>query len=125
MRKFEFKKSYEEIDIAGEVFKVSLKDEDRNKYGGQLKKFYGIINKVNKADSTIEIDEAVALEEEFRTVILETVDVLFGEGSGAKLHKASDEQAEELIPVVFAVAEIINERRQEQVSKYSKKKKVK
>jgi hypothetical protein len=125
MRKFEFKKSYEEIDIAGEIFRVSLKDEDRKKYSGQLKKFYGIINKVNKADSTIEIDEAVALEEEFRTVILETVDVLFGEGSGEKLHKASDEQAEELIPVVFAVAEIINERREEQVSKYSKKKKVK
>ncbi|USK43533.1 hypothetical protein [Cytobacillus oceanisediminis] len=126
MRKFDFKKSYEEIEIAGEFYKVSLKDEDRKKYSEQLKKFYDLVNKVNVVDpDEIAIDAALKLEEEFKEITLETLDVLFGDQSGQELYAASDEQTEELIPIVFAVAEIINERRQEKLGKYTKKKKVK
>ncbi|WP_026582123.1 hypothetical protein [Bacillus sp. J33] len=126
MRKFEFKKSYEEIEIAGKVYKVSLTDEDRKKYSEQLKKFYDLVNKVNVVDADkIAIEEALNLEEEFKVITLETLDVLFGDHAGEELYKTSDEQTEELIPIVFAVAEIINERRQEKLSKYTKKKKVK
>jgi hypothetical protein len=54
--------------------------------------------------------------------MLETLDVLFGEGAGKELYDAAEEQTEELIPIVFEIAEIISERRQEQISKYTKKK---
>jgi hypothetical protein len=123
MKKFEFKKAYEEIEVAGELYKVGLKDEDRKKYSEQLKKFYALSESVNATDvNKLNIDESLKLEEEFKTITLETLDALFGEGAGEKLYKASDEQTEELIPIVFAVAEIINERRQEKMSKYTKKK---
>ncbi|MBU8773184.1 hypothetical protein [Cytobacillus oceanisediminis] len=126
MRKFEFKKSYEEIEVAGKIYKVSLKDEDRKKYSEQLKKFYDLVSKVNVVNvDEIAVDEAIKLEEEFKEITLETLDVLFGDQSGQELYTASDEQTEELIPIVFAVAEIINERRQEKFGKYTKKKKVK
>jgi hypothetical protein len=126
MRKFEFKKSYEEIEIAGKVYKVSLKDEDRKKYTEQLKKYYDMVNKVNTTDEdNLGIDKALQLEEEFKAITLETLDVLFGPGTGEELYQDAEEQVEELIPIVFAVAEIINERRQEKFSKYTKKKKVK
>lgn len=126
MRKFEFKKSYEEIEIAGKLHKVSLKDEDRKKYSQQLKKFYDLVNKVNKTDTdSLTLEGAQELEDEFKNITLETLDVLFGEKTGQELYKAAEEQTEELIPIVFAVAEIINERRQEKFSKYTKKKKVK
>lgn len=126
MRKFEFKKSYEEIEIAEKVYNVSLKDEDRKKYSQQLKKFYDLVNKVNKTDTdSLTLEGAQELEDEFKNITLETLDVLFGEKTGQELYKAAEEQTEELIPIVFAVAEIINERRQEKFSKYTKKKKVK
>jgi len=123
MRKFVFNKSYEEIEIAGKLKKVSLKDDDRKKYSQQLKKYAAMVNEVNKVDADkLDIDAALKLEEEFKTITLETLDVLFGEGSGQELYQDADEQTEELIPVVFAVAEIISERRQEKMSKYTKKK---
>ncbi|WLR54833.1 hypothetical protein LC048_20930 [Mesobacillus subterraneus] len=126
MRKFEFKKSYEEIEIADKVYQVRLKDEDRKKYSQQLKKFYDLVNKVNKTDTdSLTLEGAQELEDEFKNITLETLDVLFGEDAGQDLYKAAEEQTEELIPIVFAVAEIINERRQEKFSKYTKKKKVK
>ncbi|MBO1515606.1 hypothetical protein [Metabacillus bambusae] len=122
MRKFEFKKSYEEVEIAGEVYKVSLKDEDRKSYQEQLSKFYDLVSKVNAVDESISIESSMQLEVEAREITLETLDVLFGQGSGVKLYIASEEQAEELMPIVFSVAEIINERRQEKFGKYMKNK---
>jgi hypothetical protein len=121
MRKFEFQKSFEEIEIAGKQYKVSLKDEDRKKYTEQLKKFYNLVSDVNKTDESIGIDAAMKLEEEFKATTMETLDVLFGAGAGQELYQASEGQTEELIPIVFAVAEIINERRQEKFGKYIKK----
>lgn len=123
MRKFEFNKSFEEIEIAGKVYKVSLKDDDRKKYSEQLKKFYALVEKVNKTKEDIDINQAIGIEEEFKVITVETLDVLFGEGKGNELYLASGEQVEELIPIVFGVAEIINERREAKFSKYSKKKK--
>ncbi|MFS0776264.1 hypothetical protein ABC255_09680 [Neobacillus sp. 3P2-tot-E-2] len=123
MRKFEFKKSYEEIEIAGKVYKVSLKDNDRKRCSKQILKFNDIVTKVNVTDETsLNVEAAIKLEEDFKDTLLETLDVLFGEGSGDELYKAADEQTEELIPIVFEVAEIVQERRQEKISKYTKKK---
>lgn len=120
MRKFEFNKSYEEIEIAGKVYKISLKDEDRKCSSQQLLKYHGLVEKVNNTNADIE--EALKLEEEFKVITLETLDVLFGTGSGEELYLAADKQIEELIPIIFEVAEIINERRQVKYSKYLKKK---
>lgn len=123
MRKFEFKKSYEEIEIDGEIFKVSLKDEDRKNYSKQLSKFHEMINDIDtKNIDKITIDDAIAMEDRVKDITLETIDVLFGDGSSEKLYKKADEQVEEIIPIVFAVAELINERRQETMGKYTKKK---
>lgn len=122
MRKFEFKKSYEEIEIVGEVYKVSLKDEDRKKYQEQLVKFYGILSKAEQADEkTIMYEESLKLEDEVKIVTLETLDVTLGEGTGEKLYEAAEQQTEELLDIVWGIADIINERRQEKLSKYTKK----
>lgn len=124
MRKFEFNKAYEEIEIAGEVYKVSLKDEDRKKYSQQLQKFYNTVNKIISTDEKkITFEDSIQLEGEMKKTTLETLDVLFGEGASEKLYEASSEQYEELLPIVFDVAEIINERREEKFGKYLKKKK--
>lgn len=124
MRKFEFKKAYEEIEIAGEVFKVSLKDDDRKEYSKQLIKFHQIVEEVKSIDEKdMPLEKAIELEEKVREISLETLDVLFGSGSGEKLYEAADQQVEELMPIVFSVAEIINERRQESLNKYTKPKK--
>jgi hypothetical protein len=123
MRKFEFNKSYEEIEIAGKVYKVSLKDEDRKRCSKQILKFNDIVTMVNVTDEdTMGVEAAIKLEEEFKGTLLETLDVLFGEGSGDELYEAAEKQTEELIPIVFEVAEIVQERRQEKISKYIKKK---
>jgi ubiquinone/menaquinone biosynthesis C-methylase UbiE len=127
MRKFEFRKSYEDIEIAGKQYKVSLKDDDRKKYSKQLQKFYELVNAINSTDENkLTMDAAMQLEEQAKTIALETLDVLFGEGAGSELYAAAEEQTEELMPIIFSVAEIINERRQEKFGQYLKpKKKVK
>jgi hypothetical protein len=123
MRKFEFKKSYEEIEIAGKVYKFSLKDEDRKRSNQQILKFNDLVTKVDISDvDGMGGEAALKLEEEFKGTMLETLDVLFGEGAGKELYDAAEEQTEELIPIVFEIAEIISERRQEQINKYTKKK---
>lgn len=121
MRKFEFKKSYEEIEIGGEIYKVSLKDDDRKKYNNQLLKFYELVNQINNVEK-IDLKKSIELEEKAKEITLETLDALFGEGSADKLYEACEQQIQELMPLIYEVAEIIQERRKEKFSKYTKKK---
>jgi hypothetical protein len=124
MKKFEFKKSFEVIDIAGKEYKVGLKDEQRKQYSEQLNKFYQIAEKAKQTDENkLTLETAQQLEDEMKVVTLDTLDALFGSGSGEELYEAADHQTEELIPIVFSVAEIINERREEKFGKYTKKRK--
>jgi hypothetical protein len=121
-RKFEFKKAYEEVEIAGEKYKLSLKDDDRKKYSGQLEKFHEVVKEIESVDpKKIDFKKSQVYEEKMKEMALETLDVVFGEGSGAKLYELSGEQTDELIPLVFLVAEILNERREEKLQKYTKK----
>lgn len=123
MRKFEFNKSFEEIEVAGKQYKVSLKDEDRKKYQKQLKKFYDIVSKVKDTnEENIDFDEAIKLEDEVKVTTIETLNVTLGDGVGENLYDAADHQTEELFDIVWGIADIINERRQEKINKYTKKK---
>lgn len=121
-RKFEFKKSYEEVEIAGEQFKLSMKDDDRKKYAGQLEKFHTVVKEIEGVDpKDVDFKQSQVYEEKMKEMALETLDVVFGEGAGEKLYTLAEEQTEELIPLVFLVAEILNERREEKLEKYTKK----
>lgn len=123
-RKFEFKKSYEEIDIAGKIFKVSLKDSDRKEYNKQIKKFFDLTTEIDALDlKTLDINKGIEIEDNFTKVTLETLGVIFNEENAIEIYKMAGEQTDELIPIIFSVAEIINERRQSKVEKYSKKRK--
>lgn len=123
-RTFEFKKSYEEVNIAGETFKVSMKDSDRKRYGEQIAKVEGYVKEVEATKGKdITIAESQVLEDKAKAVVLESLDVFFGEGSGDKLYAMSDEQTEELLPLVWVVAELISERHEEKINKYLNKSK--
>lgn len=124
MRKFEFKNSYEEIQVGDKVYQLSLKDEDRKQYSSQLEKLYTLLNTINATDTeSLSNQQTDNMSEEFKVLTLETLDVLFGENAGEDLYKASDDQTEELLPLIFVVAEIIQERREEKFNKYTRKKK--
>jgi uncharacterized membrane protein len=121
-RSFEFKKSYEEVKIAGEQFKISMKDEDRKRYAEQLEKFHVVVKEIESVDpKEIDFKQSQVYEEKMKEMALETLDVVFGEGTGDKLYGLAEEQTEELIPLVFLVAEILNERREEKLQKYVNK----
>lgn len=123
MKKFGFKKSFEEIEIEGTIYKVSLTDEDRKKYQNQIKKFYEIVMQVEKVNTeNISLDEAEKIEDQVKEITVETLNVTLGEGAGEDLYEKSGRQTEELFTIVWGIAEIIKERRQELVSRYTNKK---
>ncbi|WP_338788813.1 hypothetical protein [Metabacillus sp. FJAT-53654] len=124
MKRFEFKKAYEEIEVVGEVYRISLNDDDRKNYSDHLIGFYESLDKAQKVDpKTITRDDSLKLEEEIKQSTLKTLDIFFGEGSGEKLYEASGRQTDELFDFIYEVAEMIQARRQEKANRYLKKKK--
>jgi uncharacterized membrane protein len=122
IKKIYFKKSYEDIEIAGKQFRISMKDEDRKRYADQLEKFHVVVKEIESVDAKeIDFKQSQVYEEKMKEMALETLDVVFGDGAGEDLYSLSGEQTEELIPLVFLVAEILNERREEKLQKYTKK----
>ena len=59
MRKFEFEKSYEEIEINGKPYKVDLSDDKLKEYQIKFQQFFNEAQELQKADV-----EKTSLEEQ-------------------------------------------------------------
>ncbi|MFC0271129.1 hypothetical protein ACFFIX_06645 [Metabacillus herbersteinensis] len=127
MRKFEFKKSYEEIEIGGEVFRIDFNDEKTNQYVKKLNEFQKEISELQNVDeSKLSDDQKLKHFDDIKGIVKKVIEEFLGEGNFGKLYESAGHSIMNVMDLVFYISEVVSERlqkdREEKRNYYVKKK---
>jgi hypothetical protein len=127
MRKFEFKKTYEEIEIAGKVYKIEFNDDKIREYQEKFFSFQTDAEEYLKVDETkLTKEERWEHFEKGKQVARNVIDTLLGEGSFDELYEKSGRSIANMYDLIWYLAEIVQERnarnREEKRQQYVKPK---
>ncbi|MGJ9460284.1 hypothetical protein [Oceanobacillus sp. CF4.6] len=127
MKQFTVKKSYEEVEIEGEVYKIDLNDNKLKSYmleGHKLKE---------EADKILDMSEDATAEEiekgldEVKELTKQATDSVLGKGAFDNIYPKTGPSINNMADVLFQVIDYLNEKQKEdldkQKAKYTKKKK--
>ena len=123
--KFEFEKTYKEVDVAGELYKVEFNDEALLKYSKAFKTFKKDTEEV--AESVVDVENAT--DEELEAVSLKQkelvkyiVEMFLGEGTFDSLYEKAGKSSANLMGLVNYLNEIYveetNKKTEEARNKY-------
>lgn len=107
--KFEFEKTYKEVDVAGKLFKVEFNDDALNKYQKALKQFKRGTEELQsmipdfEAASDKEID---ALTEKQKDLTKQVVETFLGEGTFEELYEIAGRAVANLLSLVHYLNDI-------------------
>lgn len=101
--KFEFEKTYKEVDVAGELYKVEFNDEALLKYSKAFKTFKKDTEEVAKnvvdiENATDEELEAVSLKQ--KELVKHIVETFLGEGTFDSLYEKAGKSSANLMGLV-------------------------
>ncbi|HDR7795311.1 TPA: hypothetical protein QCY19_003982 [Bacillus luti] len=129
--KFEFAKTYKEVEVAGKVYKVEFNDKAQTnyqkaftKFGKEIKSITGSITDYESAtDAEIE-----ASSQKQKEAIKEFVETFLGEGTFDSLYEKAGKSSENLMDLVHYLNEIhitesqkkVNEKRNKYLSNVKK-----
>lgn len=111
MKNFEFQKSYEEVKIAGKVYKMDMSDDKVMEYQETFKKYY------DKADelSNVKIEDMsvtaqVEMLAEQKGILKEATELMLGEGSFDELYEASGKSTINFMELFVFLGSLMNEK---------------
>lgn len=111
MRKFEFKKTYEEIEIAGDVYKIDVSDQKLREYQIEFYEFYKESQRLGEIDTNkLSIEEQQKIFDETLEIVKKVVEKLLGAGSFEKLYAASGGSVMNMIDLVNYLGEVFQEK---------------
>lgn len=127
IKKFEFKKSYEEVELAGKIYKIEFNDERLLVYMKAFDKFYTKSNELHEIEAEkLDIKKQEEVLSEMAEMIKEILDLLLGKGAYDELYKKSGQSVINMVDVVLFVGDVVGERmeqsREEKKQQYVKKK---
>lgn len=127
IKKFEFKKSYEEVELAGKVYKIEFNDERLLVYMKVFDKFYTKSNELHEIEAEkLDIKAQEKVLSEMAEMIKEILDLLLGQGAYDELYKESGQSVINMVDVVLFVGDVVGERmeqsREKKKQEYVKKK---
>lgn len=111
MRKFEFKKTFEEVEIAGKVYRIEFNDDKIREYQERLHSLRADAQELLNVDETkfTKEDRENHFEKE-KQLICSVIDMLLGDGSFDELYEKSGRSIINMYDLVEFLAEIVNER---------------
>lgn len=119
---FEFKKSFEEIDIAGNTYQVDFSDEKIATYHKSFEHFYKESQRIKAIDTKdMAPEKQRELFEEMQDLVKSVVEELLGKGTYADLYKASGNSLINILELVTYLGEIIEEKTKD-INQVNKKK---
>lgn len=126
MRKFEFGKAYEEIEINGKPYQIDFSDDKLKQYQNMFYKFYQEAQEIEQADiEKMTPDEQDALLEKQRQNMKTVTETLLGEGTFEELFELAGRSTWNYMKLIEFLAETIeqrfNEIKEERRKKYVKK----
>ncbi|MDF9296108.1 hypothetical protein [Geobacillus stearothermophilus] len=126
MRKFEFGKAYEEIEINGKGYRVDFSDDKLKQYQDMFYKFYQEAQEIEQADiEKMTQEEQTALLDKQRQNMKTVTETLLGEGTFDELFELAGRSTWNYMKLIEFLAEIIEERfseiKEERRKKYVKR----
>lgn len=111
MRKFEFKKTFEEVEIAGKVYRIEFSDDKIREYQEKFHSLEADVQELLNVDETkLTKEEREKYFEKAKHLISNVIDMLLGEGSFDELYEKSGRSIINMYDLVEFLAEIVNER---------------
>jgi hypothetical protein len=126
MRKFEFGKAYEEIEINGKPYQIDFSDDKLKQYQDMFYKFYQEAQEIEQADiEKMTPEEQNALLEKQRQNMKTVTETMLGEGTFDELFELAGRSTWNYMKLIEFLAETIeqrfNEIKEERRKKYVKK----
>lgn len=126
MRKFEFGKAYEEIEINGKPYQIDFSDDKLKQYQDMFYKFYQEAQGIEQADiEKMTPEEQNALLEKQRQNMKTVTETMLGEGTFDELFELAGRSTWNYMRLIEFLAETIeqrfNEIKEERRKKYVKK----
>lgn len=123
IKKFNFKKSYEEVEIAGEVYQIEFNDDKQKEYLRTIDRFHLESKRLHKIETKdMNTEEKEALYVEIQELTKETLEMFIGEGTYETVYEQAGRSTDNMIDVVMFVADVLDERmkrkRQDMKKKY-------
>ncbi|PFD98922.1 hypothetical protein CN288_20330 [Bacillus sp. AFS023182] len=122
--KFEFEKTYKEVDIAGEIHRVEFNDEALSKHQKAIKRFDKGIKEVTESVKDYEkaTDEAIeATAQKQKEVTKDIVETFLGEGTFEKLYEKAGKSVMNLMELVHYLISIYAEENAKKTEKAREK----
>lgn len=126
MRKFEFGKAYEEIEINGKQYRVDFSDDKLKQYQDMFYRFYQEAQEIEQADiEKMTQEEQTALLDKQRQNMKTVTETMLGEGTFGELFELAGRSTWNYMRLIEFLAETIEERfneiKEERRKKYVKK----
>jgi len=126
MKKFEFGKAYEEIEINGKQYRVDFSDDKLKQYQDMFYKFYQEAQEIEQADiEKMTPEEQTALLDKQRQNMKTVTETMLGEGTFDELFELAGRSTWNYMKLIEFLAETIeqrfNEIKEERRKKYVKK----
>jgi hypothetical protein len=126
MKKFEFGKAYEEIEVNGKTYRVDFSDDKLKQYQGILYKFYQETKEIEQTDvKKMTLEEQAALLEKQRQNMKTVTETMLGEGTFDELFELAGRSTWNYMKLIEFLAETIEQKfreiKEEQRKKYVKK----
>lgn len=110
---FEFKKSFEEVEIAGNIYQVDFSDEKIGQYHKSFEHFYKESQRIKAIDTKeLPSEKQRDLFGEMQDLVKNVVEELLGKGTYADLYEASGHSLINMLELVTYLGEAINEKTQ-------------
>lgn len=110
MRKFEFKKSYEELEIAGKVYRMRFDDEKLLEYHEAFDEFYQDTKKMQEVETEdMEHEELLDTYKEIREMSKKILDTVLGEGAYDELYEKSGQSTMGMVDVINFVSDAVGD----------------
>ncbi|REK58976.1 MAG: hypothetical protein C6P36_02740 [Geobacillus sp.] len=126
MKKFEFGKAYEEIEINGKPYRIDFSDDKLKQYQDMFYKFYQEAEEMKQAniEEMTPAEQNALLEKQHQNMKMVTETIL-GEGTFDELFELAGRSTWNYMKLIEFLAEIIGQRfdefKEEQRKKYVKK----
>ena len=126
MRKFNFGSTYEEIEMAGKVYRFKYDDESIIEYHKAFTEFYRDTQKLQEIDgSELEEKELLKVYADIRRVSKGILDSILGEGTYDELYEKSGKSTMAMVDAINFVSDVVGELlgdvKDQQKSEYTKK----
>ncbi|EJQ77753.1 phage tail assembly chaperone [Bacillus toyonensis] len=122
--RFDFEKTYKEIDIAGEVYKVAFDDDAMLKYQIASKEYEAKVQEVQTLVPDIEkasVEELKLLNEKQRALFKETIELFLGDDTFEELYEKAGRSVIQLTGLLDYLTGLVEEELKSQSSSVSDK----